>query len=166
MATVMIQVNGVEYFEPIEVKPIALNVKYETLEKKTKSISERVKNAMINAVNYTKIGQQEGNKAQITGKIIDLSLKDDDELNVIYIDPSKNVSIEKIDRIRQYLINNVLPPNVGLVKTAHGGFRIYCNRNDYKLPSNRCVKVITGDNFNENVFAQMPEFKVEDKGKK
>ncbi|KAA6355956.1 MAG: hypothetical protein EZS28_048517, partial [Streblomastix strix] len=33
MATVMTQDNGVEYFESIEVKLIALNVKYETLEK-------------------------------------------------------------------------------------------------------------------------------------
>ncbi|KAA6355275.1 MAG: hypothetical protein EZS28_049198, partial [Streblomastix strix] len=131
----------------------------------TKPISERVKNAMINAVNYTKVGQQEGKKAQVTGKIIDLSLMEDDELCVIDIDPSKNILIEEIDKICQNLINNVLPPNVGLFKTAHGGLHIYCNRNGYKLTSNRCVKVITGDNFDVDIFAQMTKFKVDDKGK-
>ncbi|KAA6400263.1 MAG: hypothetical protein EZS28_004209 [Streblomastix strix] len=120
---------------------------------------------MINAVNYTKVCQQVGKKAQVTGKIIDLSLMDDDELCVIDFDINKKQSIEEIDRIHQNLINNVLPPNVGLVKTAHGGLHIYCNRNGYKLPSNRCVKVITGDNFDVDIFAQMTKFKVDDKGK-
>ncbi|KAA6358293.1 MAG: hypothetical protein EZS28_046180, partial [Streblomastix strix] len=89
-------------------------------EKDSKTIIERVKDAMINTVNYTKIGQQEGKKQQITGKLIDLSLMDEDNLCVVDIDIHKDKPIEEIDKIRQNLIDS-LPPNVGLVKTAHGG---------------------------------------------
>ncbi|KAA6362278.1 MAG: hypothetical protein EZS28_042195 [Streblomastix strix] len=92
-------------------------------EKDSKTIIERVKEAMINTVNYTKIGQQEGKKQQITGKLIDLSLMDEDNLCVVDIDIHKDKSIEEIDKIRKNLIDS-LPPNVSLVKTAHGGLHI------------------------------------------
>ncbi|KAA6382096.1 MAG: hypothetical protein EZS28_022377 [Streblomastix strix] len=103
-------------------------------EKDSKIIIERVKDAMINTVNYTKIGQQE--------------------------DIHKDKLIEEIDKIRQNLID-ILPPNVGLVKTAHGGLHIYCNGNLYLLPSNRNVKVAITDSFDICVFAQMTKYKIE-----
>ncbi|KAA6361263.1 MAG: hypothetical protein EZS28_043210, partial [Streblomastix strix] len=115
-------------------------------EKDSKTIIERFKEAMINTVNYTKIGQQEGKKQQITGKLIDLSLIDEDNLCVFDIDIHKDKSIEEIDKIRQNLIDSLLR-NVDLVKTAHDGLHIYCNRNIYLLPSNRNVKVAITDSF-------------------
>ncbi|KAA6392421.1 MAG: hypothetical protein EZS28_012053 [Streblomastix strix] len=69
-------------------------------------------------------------------------------------------SIEEIDKIKQNLIDT-LPPNVGLVKTAHGGLHIYCNRNYYRLPSNRNVKVAVTDSFDIDVFAKMNKYKIE-----
>ncbi|KAA6363417.1 MAG: hypothetical protein EZS28_041056, partial [Streblomastix strix] len=129
-------------------------------EKDSKTIIERVNDAMIYTVNYTKIGQQEGKKQQITGKLIDLSLMDEDNLCVVDIDIHKDKSIEEIDKIRQNLIDS-LPPNVGLIKTAHGGLHIYCNKNYYQLPSNRNVKVAITDSFDIDVFAQMTKFKIE-----
>ncbi|KAA6394776.1 MAG: hypothetical protein EZS28_009697 [Streblomastix strix] len=129
-------------------------------EQDSKTIIERVKDAMINIVNYTKIGQQEGKKQQITGKLIDLSLMGEDNLCVVDIDIHKDKSIEEINKIRQNLIDS-LPPNVGLVKTAHGGLHIYCNRNFYLLPSNRNVKVAVTDSFDIDVFAQITEYKIE-----
>ncbi|KAA6375185.1 MAG: hypothetical protein EZS28_029290 [Streblomastix strix] len=83
---------------------------------------------------------------------------DDDKLCVIDIDIHKDKSIEEIDKIRKILIDS-LPPNVGLVKTAHGGLYIYCNRNNYRLPSNRNVKVAITDDFDIDVFAQMIKYK-------
>ncbi|KAA6374380.1 MAG: hypothetical protein EZS28_030092, partial [Streblomastix strix] len=129
-------------------------------EKDSKTIFERVKDAMINTVNFTKIGQQEGKKQQITGKLIDLSLMGEDNLCVVDIDFLKDKSIEEIDKIRQNLIDS-LPPNVGLVKTAYEGLHFQCNRNYYRLPSNRNVKVAITDNFDIDVFAQMTKYKIE-----
>ncbi|KAA6315827.1 MAG: hypothetical protein EZS28_055356 [Streblomastix strix] len=117
--------------------PIAVQMKEETV---SKTITERVKNAMINTVNYTKIGQKEGEKKQVTGKLIDLTLVKDGNLCVIDFDINKKLSIEETDKIRQNIIDNMLPANVGLVKTAYGGLHAYCNRDGYTLPSNRCVK--------------------------
>ncbi|KAA6379291.1 MAG: hypothetical protein EZS28_025183 [Streblomastix strix] len=129
-------------------------------EQDSKTIIERVKDAMINTVNYTKIRQQEGKKQQITGKLIDLSLIDEDNLCFVDIDIHKDKPIEEIDKIRQNLVDS-LPPNVGLVKTAHGGLHIYCNKNYYQLPSNRNVKVAVTDSFDIDVFAQMTKYKIE-----
>ncbi|KAA6333730.1 MAG: hypothetical protein EZS28_053133 [Streblomastix strix] len=85
---------------------------------------------------------------------------DNDNLCVIDIDIHKDQSIEEIDKIIQNLIDT-LTQNGGLVKTAHGGLNIYCNRNYYRLPSNRNVKVAVTDSFDINVFAQMNEYKIE-----
>ncbi|KAA6363246.1 MAG: hypothetical protein EZS28_041227, partial [Streblomastix strix] len=85
---------------------------------------------------------------------------DEDNLCVIDIDIRKDKSLEESDKIRQNLIDS-LPPNVGLVKTAHGGLYIYCNRNFYLLPSNRNVKVAVTDSFDIDVFAQMTKYKIE-----
>ncbi|KAA6402424.1 MAG: hypothetical protein EZS28_002042, partial [Streblomastix strix] len=138
-------------------------------EQDNKTIIERVKDAMINTVNYTKIGQQQDNetdnlkakKQQITGRLVDLSLMKEDNLCVIDFDINKKLPIEEIDKIRQSIIDNMLPANVGLVKTAHGGIHAYCNRNNYMLPSNRNIKVITRDNFDIDIFAQMSRYKIE-----
>ncbi|KAA6398651.1 MAG: hypothetical protein EZS28_005814 [Streblomastix strix] len=129
-------------------------------EKDSRTIIERVKDSMINTVNYTKVGQQEGKKQQITGRFIDLSLMDDDKLCVIDIDIHKDKSIEEIDKIGQNLIDS-LPPNVGLVKIAHGGLHIYCNRNYYRLSSNRNGKVTAIDSSDIDVFAQINKYKIE-----
>ncbi|KAA6372790.1 MAG: hypothetical protein EZS28_031683 [Streblomastix strix] len=131
-----------------------------TQEQDSKTIIECVRDAMINTVNYTKIGYQEGKKQQITGKLIDLSLMDEDNLCVIDIDIHKDKPIEEIDKIRQNLIDS-LPPNVGLVKTAHGGLHIYCNKNFYLLPSNRNVKIAIADSFDIDVFVKMTKYKIE-----
>ncbi|KAA6371275.1 MAG: hypothetical protein EZS28_033199 [Streblomastix strix] len=85
---------------------------------------------------------------------------DDDSLCVIDIDIYKDKSIEESDKI-MYTLNDTLPPNVGLVKTAHGSLHIYCNRNLYRLPSNRNVKVAVTDSFDIDVFAQMNKYKIE-----
>ncbi|KAA6401133.1 MAG: hypothetical protein EZS28_003343 [Streblomastix strix] len=81
-----------------------------------KTISERVKKAMIITVNYTKIGQQEDQKKQVTGKLIDLTLVEDGDFCVIDFDINHELPKEKIDEIRQNIIDNMLPINVGLVK--------------------------------------------------
>ncbi|KAA6383922.1 MAG: hypothetical protein EZS28_020552 [Streblomastix strix] len=150
-------------------------------EQDNKTIIERVKDAMINTVNYTKIGQQDkidtegqssakgsglntNKKQQITGRLIDLSLMKEDNLCVIDFDINKKLPIEEIDKIRQSIIDNMLPANVGLVKTAYGGLHAYCNRNNYLLPANRNIKVITRDNFDIDIFAQMNRYKI-DNGK-
>ncbi|KAA6360547.1 MAG: hypothetical protein EZS28_043927 [Streblomastix strix] len=129
-------------------------------EQDSKTIIERVKGAMINTENYAKIGQQKGKKQQITGKLIDLSLMDEDNLCVVEIDIHKDKPIEQIDKIRQNLVDS-LPSNVGLVKTAHGGLHINCNKNYYQLPSNRNVKVAVTDSFDIDVFVQMTKYKIE-----
>ncbi|KAA6360967.1 MAG: hypothetical protein EZS28_043506 [Streblomastix strix] len=109
-------------------------------EKDSKTIMERVKDAMINTVNYTKI--------------------DEDNLCAVDIYIHKYKSIEEIDKIRQNLID-ILPPNVGFVKTAHGGLHIYCNRNYQRIVSNRNVKVAITDSFDIDIFAQMNRNKIE-----
>ncbi|KAA6355766.1 MAG: hypothetical protein EZS28_048707, partial [Streblomastix strix] len=136
--------------------PIAAQMKEETV---SKTIMERVKNAMVNTVNYTKIGQKEGEKKQVTGKLIDLTLVEDGDLCVIDFDINKKLSIEETNKIRQNIIDNMLPANVGLVKTAHGGLHAYCNRDGYTLPSNRCVKCIVLDNIEIDIFGQMFKYK-------
>ncbi|KAA6390859.1 MAG: hypothetical protein EZS28_013611, partial [Streblomastix strix] len=125
----------------------------------TKPISERVKGAWIDTVNYTKIGQKTGEKKQVTGKLIDLTLVEDGDLCVIDFDINKNLSKEKIDEIRQNIIDNMLPANVGLVKTCHSGLHAYCNKNGYRLPNNRCIKCIVLDNIEIDIFAQMYKHK-------
>ncbi|KAA6398560.1 MAG: hypothetical protein EZS28_005908 [Streblomastix strix] len=130
-------------------------------EQDSKTIIERVKNAVINKVNYTKIGQYDGKKnQQITGKLIDSSLMDEDNLCVVDIDIHKDKSIKEIDQLGQNIIDS-LPQNVGLVKTAHGGLHIYCNRNFYLLPSNCNVKVAVTDSFDIDVFAKMIKYRIE-----
>ncbi|KAA6382391.1 MAG: hypothetical protein EZS28_022082 [Streblomastix strix] len=123
-----------------------------------KTIIERVKNAMVNTVNYSKFSLQEDKRTQATGKLIDLSLMEDDNLCIIDFDIKKQLPPQEIDTIRQNIIDS-LPPNVGLVKTAHGGLHAYCNRDSYKLPSNRNVKVISRDNYDIDIFAQMNKYK-------
>ncbi|KAA6399041.1 MAG: hypothetical protein EZS28_005432 [Streblomastix strix] len=125
----------------------------------SKTIMERVKNAMINTVNYTKIGKKEGEKKQVTDKLIDLTLVEDGDLCVIDFDIKKNISIEETDKIRQNITDNMLPANVGSVKTAHGGLHAYCNRDGYTLPSNRCVKCIVLDNIEIDIFGKMFKYK-------
>ncbi|KAA6391418.1 MAG: hypothetical protein EZS28_013054 [Streblomastix strix] len=136
--------------------PIAAQMKEETV---SKTIMERVKNAMINTVNYTKIGQKGGEKKQVTDKLIDLTLVEDGDLCVIDFDINKKLSIEETDKIRQNIIDNMLPANVGLVKTAHRGLHVYCNRDGYTLPLNRCVKCIVLDNIEIDIFGQMFKYK-------
>ncbi|KAA6375297.1 MAG: hypothetical protein EZS28_029176 [Streblomastix strix] len=136
--------------------PIAAQLKEETA---SKTFMERVKNAMINAVNYTKIGQKEGEKKLVTGKLIDLTLVEDGDLCVIDFDINKKLSIEETDKIRQNIIDTMLPANVGLVKTAHGGLHAYCNKDGYTLPSNRCAKCIVLDNIQIEIFGQMFKYK-------
>ncbi|KAA6394935.1 MAG: hypothetical protein EZS28_009541, partial [Streblomastix strix] len=96
---------------------------------------------------------------QVTGKLIDLTLVEDGDLCVIDFDINKKLSIEETDKIRQNIIDNMLPANVGLVKTAHGGLHAYCNRDGYTLPSNRCVKCIVLDNIEIDIFGQMFKYK-------
>ncbi|KAA6353893.1 MAG: hypothetical protein EZS28_050580, partial [Streblomastix strix] len=45
-----------------------------------KTISERVKNVMVDVVNYTKVALQESQKKYVTGKMIDLSIVEDSQL--------------------------------------------------------------------------------------
>ncbi|KAA6377968.1 MAG: hypothetical protein EZS28_026506, partial [Streblomastix strix] len=63
---------------------------------------------------------------------------------------------EEKEKIRQNNVNNLLPSNVGLVQTARGGILAYCNRNEYKLPSNKNEKVVTyEDSLEIDIFVQM-----------
>ncbi|KAA6382923.1 MAG: hypothetical protein EZS28_021549, partial [Streblomastix strix] len=81
------------------------------------------------------------------------------DLCVIDFDINKNLPKEKIDEIRQNIIDNMLPANVGLVKTCHSGLHAYSNKNGYRLPHNRCIKCIELDNFEIDIFAQMYKHK-------
>ncbi|KAA6388662.1 MAG: hypothetical protein EZS28_015814 [Streblomastix strix] len=124
-----------------------------------KLINERVKGAWVDSENYTKIVQKTGEKKQVTGKLIDLTLVEDGDLCVIDFDINKNLPKEKIDEIRQNIIDNMLPANVGLVKTCHSGLHAYCNKNSYRLSNNRCIKCIVLDNIEIYIFAQMHKHK-------
>ncbi|KAA6404449.1 MAG: hypothetical protein EZS28_000035 [Streblomastix strix] len=125
----------------------------------SKTIKDRVKNAMINTVNYTKIGQKESEKKQVTCKLIDLTLVEDGDLCVIDFDINKKLSIEETDKIRQNIIDNMLPANVSSVKTVYGGLNAYYNRDAYALPSNRCVKCVVLENIEIDIFGQMFKYK-------
>jgi acyl-ACP thioesterase len=48
-----------------------------------------------------------------------------------------------------------LPPNVGLVKTAHGGLHVYLDRNGYPLKSNSLIKIIQTENFDIDIFSHV-----------
>ncbi|KAA6401721.1 MAG: hypothetical protein EZS28_002749 [Streblomastix strix] len=98
-------------------------------------------------------------KKQVTGKLIDLALIKDDDLCVIDFDINKKLSIEETDKIRQNIMDNMLPANEGLVMTAYGGLHVYCNRGGYTLPSNRCVKCIVLDNIEIDIFGQIFKYK-------
>ncbi|KAA6378810.1 MAG: hypothetical protein EZS28_025663, partial [Streblomastix strix] len=100
-----------------------------------------------------------GEKKQGTGKLVDLTLVEDGDLCVIDFDINKNLPKEKIDEIRQNIIDNMLPANVGLVKTCHSGLHAYCNKNGYRLPNNRCIKCIVLDNIEIDIFVQMYKHK-------
>ncbi|KAA6378151.1 MAG: hypothetical protein EZS28_026322, partial [Streblomastix strix] len=100
---------------------------------------------MVDTVNYTKICQNEGEKKQVTGKLFDLTLVKDEDLCVIDFDINKKLPKEKIEEIRQNIIDNMLSANAGLVKTAHGGLHAYCNKNEYRLPPNRFHKQFEED---------------------
>ncbi|KAA6394006.1 MAG: hypothetical protein EZS28_010467 [Streblomastix strix] len=97
---------------------------------------------IIEDIAQKKLKQQskEGEKKQVTGKLIDLTLVEDGDLCVIDFDINKKLSIEETDKIRQNIIDTMLPANIGSTKTAHGGLHAYCNRDGYTLPSNRCYK--------------------------
>ncbi|KAA6394713.1 MAG: hypothetical protein EZS28_009761 [Streblomastix strix] len=125
----------------------------------TKPFSEKIKGACVNTVNNTNIGQKAGERKQVIGKLIDLTLVEEGELCVIDFDFNKNLSKEKIDDIRQNIIDNMLPANVRLVKTFHSGLHVYCNKNGYRLPNNRCMKCIVLDNIEIDIFAQIYEHK-------
>ncbi|KAA6399734.1 MAG: hypothetical protein EZS28_004740 [Streblomastix strix] len=86
---------------------------------------------------------------------------DGENLCVIDFDINKKLPIEVIDKIRQNIIDNILPVNVGLVITVHGGLYAYYIRNSYRLPSNRKVKVAVTDSFDTDIFAQMTKYKIE-----
>ncbi|KAA6377877.1 MAG: hypothetical protein EZS28_026596 [Streblomastix strix] len=120
----------------------------------TKTISEKVKDAWINIVNYTKIGQKTDEKKQVTSKLINQTLVDHGDLCMIDFDIKKNLAKEKIDEIRQNIIDNMLPANVGLVKTCYGELHAYCNKNGYRFFNNRCAKCIVLDNIKIDIFAQ------------
>ncbi|KAA6383529.1 MAG: hypothetical protein EZS28_020945 [Streblomastix strix] len=139
--------GNIETLEPIAEKHIQ--------EIQTKSINGRVKNVMTNTINYTKISQLPNDKQQVTGKLIDLTLVVDGDLCVIDFDINKNLSKEKIDEIRQNIIDNMLPVNVDLVKIAHGGLHANCNKNGFIQPANRCMKCTIIDNIEINIFEQM-----------
>ncbi|KAA6394445.1 MAG: hypothetical protein EZS28_010032 [Streblomastix strix] len=124
-----------------------------------KPIRERIKDAIDIKVNCTKIGQKAGEKKQVTGKLIDLTLVEDGDLCMIDFYINMNQSKEKIDDIRQNIIDNMLPANVGLVKTCHSGLHAYFNKNCYRLPNNRCIKCIVLDNIEIDIFAQMYKHK-------
>ncbi|KAA6363555.1 MAG: hypothetical protein EZS28_040917, partial [Streblomastix strix] len=98
---------------------------------------------------------------KITGKAINIA--DCPYLTIVDIDIDKKISEEERNLIRNELQKKIYQSelNVGLVKTAHGGLHIYCNRNCYRLPSNHNVKVGVTDSFDIDIFAQLNKQKIE-----
>ncbi|KAA6385016.1 MAG: hypothetical protein EZS28_019458, partial [Streblomastix strix] len=124
----------------------------------SKTIKERIDGAVIDLYEYRKFADPKLKNKQLTGHFVDLSLCKDNNLCIIDfdIDHAGKLNEEEKEKIQQNIINNMLPKNVGLVLTARGGIHAYCNRNVYKLPSNRNEKVIVyDDNLEIDIFAQM-----------
>ncbi|KAA6383794.1 MAG: hypothetical protein EZS28_020680 [Streblomastix strix] len=123
-----------------------------------KTIKQRIEGAIINLYDYRKYADEKSKNKLLTGRTLDLSLCKDDDLCVIDfdIDHGSKLNDKEKERIRQNIITNMLPSNVGLIQRARGGIHAYCNRNGYKLPSNRNEKVVKyGDNLEIDIFAQM-----------
>ncbi|KAA6359371.1 MAG: hypothetical protein EZS28_045102, partial [Streblomastix strix] len=124
----------------------------------SRTIRERIEGAVVDLYEYRKFADDKLKNKLLTGHAIDLCLCKDNELCIIDfdIDHAGKLNEEEKEKIRQNIINNMLPQNVGLVQTARGGIHAYCNRNGYKLPSNKNEKVVTyGDNLEIDIFAQM-----------
>ncbi|KAA6329078.1 MAG: hypothetical protein EZS28_053643, partial [Streblomastix strix] len=104
----------------------------------SKTIKERIDGAIIDLYEYRKFADPKLKNKLLTGHVVDLS----------------KLNEEEKEKIRQNIINNMLPKNVGLVLTARGGIHAYCDRNGYKLPTNRNEKVIVyDDNLEIDIFA-------------
>ncbi|KAA6398656.1 MAG: hypothetical protein EZS28_005819 [Streblomastix strix] len=124
----------------------------------SKTIKERIDGAIIDLYEYRKFTDLKLKNKQQTGHIVDFSLCKDDNFCIIDfdIDHAGKLNEEEKEKIQQNIINNILPKNVVLVLTARGGIHAYCNRNRYKLQTNRNEKVIVyDDNLEIDIFAQM-----------
>ncbi|KAA6338530.1 MAG: hypothetical protein EZS28_052692, partial [Streblomastix strix] len=124
----------------------------------SKTIKQRIEGAVVDLYEYRKFADDKLKNKLLTGHAIDLCLCKDNDLCIIDfdIDHAGKLNEEEKEKIRQNIINNMLPSNVGLVQTARGGIHAYCNRNGYKLPSNKNEKVVTyGDSLEIDIFAQM-----------
>ncbi|KAA6378398.1 MAG: hypothetical protein EZS28_026076 [Streblomastix strix] len=124
----------------------------------SKTIKERIDRAIIDLYEYRKFAEPNLKNKQITGHIVDLSLCKDDNSCIIDfdIDHAGKLNGEEKEKIRQNIFNNILPKNVGLVLSVRGEIHAYCNRNRYKLPTNRNYKVVIyDDNLEIDIFAQM-----------
>ncbi|KAA6383517.1 MAG: hypothetical protein EZS28_020955 [Streblomastix strix] len=123
-----------------------------------KTIKEKIDGAIIDLYEYRKFPDPKLNNKLLTGHVVDLSLCQDANLCIIdfNIDHAGKFNEEEKEKIRQKIINNMLPKNVGLVLTARGEMHAYCNKNRYKFPTNRNEKVIIyDDNLEIDIFAQM-----------
>ncbi|KAA6401015.1 MAG: hypothetical protein EZS28_003454 [Streblomastix strix] len=111
----------------------------------SKTIKERIDGAIIDLYEYRKFAYPQLKNNQLTGHIVDLSLYKDDNLCIIDfdIDHAGKLNEEEKEKIRQNVISNILPKNIGLVLTARGGIHAYCNRNGYKLLTSRNEKMYT-----------------------
>ncbi|KAA6398181.1 MAG: hypothetical protein EZS28_006293 [Streblomastix strix] len=147
------QTNEQEQIKELSDSKSDFNVFYEVFSEcftkaneqiQSKTIKERIDEAITDLYKYRKFADSKLKNKQLTGYIVDFSLCKDDNLCIIDfdIDHAGKLNEEEKEKIRQNLINNILPKNVSLVLTARGGIHAYCNRNGYKLPTNRNEKVI------------------------
>ncbi|KAA6390720.1 MAG: hypothetical protein EZS28_013752 [Streblomastix strix] len=149
----------------------SINVKHITLEKSSKRQYNRKSKTDDKAKEFMDklLEQQELSRIKREQDELDAEKKEveeqeftrleDGDLCVIDFDINKKLSIEETDKIRQNIIDNMLPANVNLVKTAYGGLHAYCYRDGHTLPSNRCVKRIVLDNIEIDIFGQMFKYK-------
>ncbi|KAA6394181.1 MAG: hypothetical protein EZS28_010294 [Streblomastix strix] len=125
----------------------------------SRTIKQRIEGAVVDLYEYRKFADDKLKNKLLTGHAIDLCLCKDNDLCIIDfdIDHAGKLNEEEKEKIRQNIINNnMLPSNVGLVLTDRGGIHAYCNRNGYKLSSNKNEKVVTyGDSLEIDIFAQM-----------
>ncbi|KAA6382292.1 MAG: hypothetical protein EZS28_022183, partial [Streblomastix strix] len=124
----------------------------------SKTIKQRIDGAIVDLYEYRKFADDKLKNKLLTGHAIGLCLCKDNDLCIIDfdIDHTCKLNEQEKGKIRQNIINNMLPTNIGLVLTARGGIHAYCNRNGYKLPSNKNEKVVTYDDDLEiDIFAQM-----------
>ncbi|KAA6383281.1 MAG: hypothetical protein EZS28_021192 [Streblomastix strix] len=133
-----------------------INEAHEQVQSQT--IKERIEGAVVDLYEYWKFADDKLKNKLLIGHAIDLYQCRDNDLCIIDLDMDHagKLNEEEKEKIRQNIINNMLPQNVRQLQTARDGVHAYCNRNGYKLPSNKTEKVVTYEgSLAMDIFTQM-----------